>query len=127
MTVLIVEHNPLVALDLTEMIGEMGITRIFVVTNEREARKVAQEQPVTIALLDVNIRTGQDSAALALHLASQNNTKIIYLVNDTTTSSLRRAQEINPFSIIGKPFSDEEITDAVKLAMISDDGTLANS
>ncbi|MEP1097591.1 MAG: response regulator [Cyclobacteriaceae bacterium] len=126
-TVLIVEHNPLVALDLTEMIEEMGITRIFTVANAIEARKVADKQYISIALLDVNLRGGEDGALLARHLTNRTNAKIIYLITDSRIAALKRVKETNPISILKKPFVDEDLTNALKLAMVFNSGGKSNS
>jgi len=116
MTILIVERNPIVALDLSEMILSRGFSRVFAVASNDEARKVVDEEGVTTALLDLNLNNWQEGVAFATHLIDQSNAKIIYLIGDETAVDLPKVMRTNPISIIGKPFVDEEIVVAMRMA-----------
>lgn len=127
MSVLIVVSNPLVALDLKEIISGMDINHIFVVANELEARRVVSTQNIVVILLEISLNNGLKEIAFATQLKKEHSINIIFLMEHTNREMNDKAGNANPISIIDKPFREEDVVDAMKLAIIDKEQCKVNS
>ena len=109
-TVLIVEDEIFVAMDIERILADAGYT----VTAIAADRHTALSSPVTpdIAFVDINLRDGQTGPIVANELANF-GTKVFYV-----TANPAQIEPIAPTAIgyIRKPFSAEAIRAAADLA-----------
>ncbi len=117
MNILIVEDNPLIALDLKEMIVGMGINSVFIARDKKEALDVISAQTPDIVFLDVYLKNGENGLKLARANLNDSETKIIYLMGDTDQRLIQKVQSTNPFAIISKPFKEEDILPVLNEAL----------
>jgi DNA-binding response OmpR family regulator len=110
-TILIVEDEILVAVDIERILVDAGY-EIFGIAADRETA-LQQRGEADIAFVDINLRDGLTGPAIACDLADRHGTKIIYLTANPAQIDRVAATAIG---YIVKPFSDSAIRAAADLA-----------
>ena len=110
-SVLIVEDEIFVASDIARILEDAGYRVAAIAADRREALEAAPQ--AQIALVDVNLRDGLTGPQIALDLARDYGTKIVYVTANPAQIKPRAGTAIG---FIRKPFSDEAILTAVQHA-----------
>lgn len=109
-TILIVEDEFLVAMELEDIVSNAGLRVIAVASDAESAARV--EHVPDIAFVDLNLRDGRTGPAIAHNLAQRFGTRIVFVtanpeqIGDPPGSALGYVQ---------KPFSVDAILAAVEL------------
>lgn len=111
-SVVIVEDEFLVALELEEILYERGYTVVATVPDFATA--CALENPADVALVDLNLRDGPTGQQIAQLFSEKFNSRIIYV---TASSGQIQQPAQTAIGIIHKPFSENTIADAVAYAL----------
>lgn len=100
------EDEPIVALDTSEHLKELGFGEVKVVSKLRDAEAVTDKDDFDVALFDINVDKGQTSLELGNQLAAR-GTKVIF-----ASGNSREGREIKGrgISFLDKPFSLEQLT-----------------
>ena len=115
-TVLIAEDEPLVALFLTDVVEEQGLTAIGPAASPEEALAAAAETPPRIAIIDANLGAKGDGIALAEKLQRLRGTRIIFLSGDASLSANPAVHALNPLAVLQKPCPPGELEAALRAA-----------
>ncbi|MDD1530011.1 response regulator [Bradyrhizobium sp. WBOS7] len=110
-SVLIVEDEIFVASDIARILEDAGYRVAGIATDRKEALEAGPQ--AQIALVDVNLRDGSTGPQIALDLARNYGTKIVYVTANPAQIEPRAGTAIG---FIRKPFSDEAILTAVQHA-----------
>lgn len=105
MTVLIVEDDPLVALDLAEIVESRGDAQVQMTASAREAARHAE---VDVALLDVDVVDGKTYG-----LARQLKTRNVPFVFVSGSMPRDMPEELRAVPFISKPFDRRTIEEVV--------------
>jgi DNA-binding NarL/FixJ family response regulator len=111
-SVVIVEDEFLVALELEEILYERGYTVVATVPDFATA--CALENHADVALVDLNLRDGPTGQQIAQLFSDKFNSRIIYV---TASSGQIQQPAQTAVGIIHKPFSEKSIADAVAYAL----------
>ena len=119
-TILIVEDEILVAMDLERILADAGYTVVGIAADRASALDAGIHPD--IAFVDVNLRDGQTGPRIACDLAARNGTKVFYVTANPA--------QIDPVAntaigYIRKPFSDGAIRAAAAIAAHLDVGDSA--
>jgi CheY-like chemotaxis protein len=109
-TVLIVEDEIFVAMDIERILADAGYTVTAIAADRQSA--LANEVAPDIAFVDINLRDGQTGPVVANEL-SASGTKVFYV-----TANPAQIEPIAPTAVgyIRKPFSADAIRAAADLA-----------
>lgn len=110
-SVLIVEDEFLVALDLEDIIVQAGHELVGVVADRRGVDGLVH--PPSVALVDLNLRDGPTGPEIARKLAEEFGTRIIFVTANPDQISQPPATTLG---YIRKPFNPADIVAAVALA-----------
>ena len=110
-SVLIVEDEIFVASDIARILEDAGYRVAGIAADRKEALEAAPQ--AQIALVDVNLRDGSTGPQIALDLARDYGTKIVYVTANLAQITPRADTAIG---FIRKPFSDDAILNAVQHA-----------
>ncbi len=113
---LIAEDETLVAEELLEILNDANYEVIGRAATADEALRLAASRAPNIALLDINLNTGEDGIKLARKLQDRYDTKIIFLTAYDQDEIIQRAAAIHPFAYLTKPFTAKGILTTVKMA-----------
>ncbi len=107
--VLIVEDNPLIALELEEMLRERGLAIAGTARSLDAALALAASERIDVALLDVNV--GRQKIDPVANLLASRSCPFVFLTGYGRTG-LPEAH--SSCAIVGKPFDAEQIIGALR-------------
>lgn len=102
-TVLIVEDEIFVALDLERILTDAGYVVGGIAADEAAALKAAPG--CSIAFVDVNLRDGPTGPAIARHIVAEHGTRVVFV----TANPSQIDDPDGALGYIRKPFSEESI------------------
>lgn len=110
LSVLVVEDEVIVAIELGEVLRDMGFRDVRVAHNLRRAEQEIAAALPDVAILDVNLGAGERTIGLGLKLAEK-GTRIVF-ASGYNKSEL--AAEIQSFDFVEKPVSSDDIRAKLK-------------
>jgi serine phosphatase RsbU (regulator of sigma subunit)/AmiR/NasT family two-component response regulator len=116
-TILVVEDETLVGLELKEDLERLGYFVPEVVeSGEAVVPAVARHQP-DLLLMDVRLRGSLDGIEAAFQAKAEFDVPVIYLTAYSDSDTLRRAAQTSPDGFLLKPFDERELAANVELAL----------
>ncbi len=111
-SILIVEDEIMVAMDIERILVDAGYHVVAIASDKMQA--ISAGAKADAAFIDLNLRDGPTGPQIALELAQQYGTKVVYV-----TANPAQIDVPAPTSIgyIRKPFSDPAILAAAALAL----------
>ena len=114
LTVLIVEDESLVALELSSYITNQGFHVVDYVTTPQMARETLQKESINLILMDINLRAEIDG--IDLYKSLNIDIPIIYLTAYQDERSIEKAVRTNPLGYLIKPYNENELLALLKIA-----------
>jgi len=115
--ILIVEDEPIIAVDLNNIMRNMGhhvVARAF--NSERALDLIAIHEPDLI-LLDINIDGSKDGIEVAEIIQKQYEIPFIFITSYSDAETLDRAKVTMPYGYIVKPFNERDIISTVEMVL----------
>jgi CheY-like chemotaxis protein len=116
LTLMIVEDDPGMASDLTEMLAEAGHGVIGPFSDAEAARTAAGLHAIDLALLDINLAGESDGVDLARTLTRTWGLPVIFLTGDVEAAA-RHARLAT--ALVLKPFGGRDVLDAIARTVAS--------
>lgn len=109
--ILIVEDEPILAVELESIIKEMGHAVVGVAASSRAAMELAERADPDIALVDVHLTDGATGPDAARRIAECSRATVLF-----TTSNPERvpADFASACGVLTKPYSDHGIKSAIR-------------
>jgi CheY-like chemotaxis protein len=109
--VLIIEDEPLIALDLQAMLEAVGATSFDIAMTETEAVEAAQAHPPRVITSDVTLLEGTGPAAVRTIIAEQDDVSVIFI-----TATPEACSGSDPRAVVlCKPLRQRSVVDSFKL------------
>ncbi|MFP3947371.1 MAG: putative bifunctional diguanylate cyclase/phosphodiesterase [Longimicrobiales bacterium] len=115
--ILVAEDDVLVAEDFRETLETMGHVVAAVLHSTEDLVRIAREQAVDLALLDVRLPGNLDGIDAARMLRDKLDIPVIFVTAHADDVTLRRARESDPFGYLVKPVDFGELDRAIEIAM----------
>ncbi len=119
-TILIVEDESLVALDLQARLEAMNYFIPVIVDTGEDAIKKAEELKPDLILMDIVLLGDVDGIEAADQIRSRFDIPVIYLTANTNQEILERAKITEPFGFLIKPFEERELHITIDMALYKD-------
>ncbi|ADN02096.1 response regulator [Spirochaeta thermophila] len=116
-TVLVLEDEPVVALDIKLHLEHMGYRVPAVFSSAEAFLSHWQEYDPDLILIDVQLEGAIDGISAARHLKEQSDLPFIFVTAYADEHTIERAKEVEPFAYILKPFDERELKGAIELAL----------
>src|SRR5688572_30310581 len=116
-TVLIVEDEVVVALDLKERVTRLGYEVVDLASKGEQAVTKAKLLDPNVILMDIRLQGKMDGVAAATKIHLTNHTPIVYLTAYSDPSTLRRVMEDAPSAYLLKPVDERELEVALRAAV----------
>lgn len=116
-TILLVEDEAILSMDLTYRLEQMGYPVIDAVDNGPDALRVCEQKTVDLVLLDIHIRGEWDGVETARRIRAISQMPLIFLTALTDGPTIDRARQVGPSAYITKPFNDLNLRIAIDLAI----------
>jgi PAS domain S-box-containing protein len=116
-TILVVEDEGIVAMDLQHRLISMGYTVPALAASGQDALKKAAELRPDLVLMDIRLRGGMDGIEVAEQIRDLLDVPPVYITAYTDEDTLRRAKITEPFGYIVKPLDDRTLRSTVEMAL----------
>lgn len=113
--VLVVEDNPILAMEIGELVTDMGHVVCGTANNEQEALELLEAEQPTLALLDVRLADGGSGVEVARRLRQKRSMRTIFVT--AFDGDLEEADARHLGQIVRKPFTNEAIQAAISRAV----------
>jgi PAS domain S-box-containing protein len=115
--ILIVEDEGLIAEDIRARLERLGYAVPDIAGSGREALRVARENALDLALMDIHLQGDMDGIATARAMWEELRLPVIYLTAHADAETVSRATETGPLAYILKPVSDQNLRSTVQIAL----------
>lgn len=122
-TVLIIEDEPIIAMDIEELVLQCGHKVVGVAHTQNDAIHIARETKPGLILADINLGSGGDGMRAVAEITKTHNAPVIYVT--AYPERLLTGETSEPSFVITKPF--EPLTLAVATYQAVSDFELAHS
>lgn len=116
-SVLVVEDESIVALDIRHRLQTMGYSVVGLALSGEEAIQLAHALRPDIALMDIRLKGPLSGIAAAEQLQTQLDLPVVYLTAYADQATLERAHVSKPFGYLIKPFEDRELKITIEIAL----------
>jgi two-component system, response regulator PdtaR len=117
--IMIVEDEPLVALEIRESLERMGYSVPEVVDSGDEVLAAAQRSAPDLVIMDVHLKSFTDGIDAAQRLRLLGDIPVIYMTAYSNAEIRERAQRTEPAAYLLKPLSDEELQHQVEAVLLA--------
>ncbi|GAB3748416.1 response regulator [Spirosoma pomorum] len=115
--ILIVEDEPILAMDLSDTLEAEGYCVVGVANNGPKALQLFNSQSVDLILCDIMIKGEWDGIETIRQLTAKRAVPIIYLTALTDRDTLERAKQTYPAAYLNKPWQLTSLRTAIELAI----------
>lgn len=116
-TILIVEDETIIGLDLQKRLEKFGYTVVDLVSTGRQAIAQASDARPGIVLMDIMLGGDIDGIEAATEIRKTLDIPIIFLTAFADDATLERAKQAEPFGYILKPFKERELYTTIEMAL----------
>ena len=113
--VMVVEDNPLLAMEIGSLVADMGHVVCGTASNEREAMELLESERPTLALVDVRLADGDSGVEIARHCRQTRALRTIFVT--AFDGDLEEMDARHLGQIVRKPFTNEAIKAAISRAV----------
>ena len=117
-TVLLVEDEQIVAIDLQENLEGMGYRVLGVASSGEEAIAMAQNYKPLIVLMDISLRGEMDGVDAAAHISHRLHIPVVFLTSFSDAATVARAATTAPYGYLTKPFQSRELRATLEVAIV---------
>jgi PAS domain S-box-containing protein len=114
---LIVEDEPIVALDLQQEVEQLGCEVVGVAESADEALAAAEICRPDLALMDVRIVGSMDGIQAARLLRSAYQVPVVFLTSYSDEGTIKRAAREMPYGYLTKPFQSRQLNATLRVAL----------
>ena len=115
--ILIVEDEPIVAMDLRQQVEECGYQVTGIAESADEALMAAEEAQPDLALLDISIAGSMDGVQTAKILRQWFNIPGIFITAYSDKATVTRAARQMPYGYLTKPIRPKELAATLQIAL----------
>jgi signal transduction histidine kinase len=115
-TIMIVENEHLVGLDIAHQLEELGFSVIPAASGEEALDRLADSAP-DLVLMDIKLNLGIDGIECARRIRESRDIPVIYLTAYADKGTVERARATEPYGYVLKPFDPRELNAAIEMAL----------
>jgi PAS domain S-box-containing protein len=116
-SILIVEDERIVAMDLQQTLIELGYETCEIASSASEAVQQCALRHPDLALMDIRIKGPQDGVQTAALLRDKFQISVIYLTAHADSGMIERAKQTNPLGYLVKPVKAAELHRTIEIAL----------
>ena len=116
-SILIVEDEAIVALDLRLQLQELGYQVVGVAASGEAALALAARHLPQLILMDVRLQGPMDGIATAEILLQRHRIPLIFLTSHSDADTVQRAARTGPYGYLTKPYQIKELRAGIEVAL----------
>lgn len=115
--ILIVEDEPIVALDIERTLLKLGYEITDNVTNYTDALESVELNEPNIIFMDINLSNSKNGIQIVQEIKKTKDIPVIYLTAFSDDETMQQAIATNPINYLLKPFKREELKSSILLSL----------
>ncbi len=115
--IMIVEDEPITALDLKSSLTAMGYTVVAVTPSGEKAINLASELRPDVILMDITLAGTMTGIEAAAEIRRQQNVPIIYITAHSDEATINKAIKTNPYGYLFKPVDTKHLKMTIDIAL----------
>lgn len=115
--ILVVEDEIVIAMDLQELLEELGYEVPVIATSYNEAIAELKNTTYDLAMLDIQIEGEKSGIDIARYINIENNIPVIFLTSNTDKKTINEAVATKPSAYLVKPFNVHDLYSSIELAI----------
>ncbi|MFO7445618.1 MAG: PAS domain S-box protein [Ignavibacteriaceae bacterium] len=116
-TILIVEDERIVAIDIGASLKSLGYRVVGIASTGEEAINLAEQKMPDLILMDIRIKGEMDGIETARKINSFADIPVIYLTAFADNDTLERAKTTEPFGYLLKPYDKKGLHTTIEMAL----------
>ncbi len=116
-SILIVEDETIVALDLRMRVQALGFTVAGVAHTGEDSVRMNRELKPDLVLMDINLGKGMDGIEAAVLIGAASNTPVVFITAYADPETLIRARSATPYGYLVKPFEELAFRSTIEMAL----------
>lgn len=116
-SVLVVEDESIVALDIRARLASLGMTVVGIARDGKSAIEIAREKRPDVILMDIQIAGDIDGIETAAYIGETLDIPSVFLTAYSDGENLERAKRAGGYGYLLKPFQERELVIAVEMAL----------
>ena len=116
-SILIVEDEAIVALDLKLHLQDLGYTVVALASSADEAVAAVRQHRPSLVLMDVRLHGKGDGIEAAERINRELPTPVIFLTSHSDAQTVQRAASTAPYGYLTKPFQPKEVRAGIEVAL----------
>ena len=113
-SILVVEDESIIALDLKNRLKKLGFKISAVVSTGKEAIRLAGKFKPDLVLMDILLKGELDGVEAARIIMMENSIPVIFLSSFSDEITLQEANKVSPYGYLVKPFSETELKSKIE-------------
>lgn len=113
-TILIVEDENIIAMDIRFMLEDLGYKISGVVSSGEDSIKKASNMLPDLVLMDIKLKGRIDGVSAANQIYKSLRIPVVYLSAYLDNSTMDRVKETMHFGFISKPFEEKELQNIIE-------------
>jgi CheY-like chemotaxis protein/DNA-directed RNA polymerase specialized sigma24 family protein len=118
--ILIIEDEPIISLELANIVEEMGHSVAGVATSRTKAVRAAEETSPGLILSDIQLANNSSGIKAVEEIMAQHNVPVIFIT--AYPERLLTGEGIEPTFLVTKPFARDSVKAAIGQALLLRDG-----
>ena len=123
--VMVVEDEPIVALNLKEQLVRLGYAVVGVAASGHQTLSLLDQVHPDVVLMDINLQGDLDGIETAARIPGDLFVPVIYLTAYAEEATIRRARATSPCGYLLKPFSERELHATIQMGLARGDADRA--
>ncbi len=116
-SILIVEDEAIVALDLQLQLQDLGYIVVGIESSGDAAIAAAAASQPSLVLMDVRLHGAMDGIEAASAIRRKHDIPVIYLTSHSDSETVRRAASTAPYGYLTKPYQIKELRAGIEVAL----------
>jgi diguanylate cyclase (GGDEF)-like protein/PAS domain S-box-containing protein len=116
-SLLVVEDEAIVALDLSMQLQEMGYRVVGTAESGERALQLAHAHRPNLVLMDVMLKGPMDGIEAARQIGRGLQVPVVFLTSYSDADTVRRAAQTAPYGYLTKPFQAKELRAIIEVAL----------
>ena len=117
-SILVVEDEPLVGMELQEGLSRMGYHVPEVITSGDEVMRAVHKFHPDLVLMDIRINGSMDGIQATAKLRETSDVPVLFLTAYSDSATIKRAAEILPDGYLLKPFGERELQANIEMLLL---------
>ncbi|HUW04903.1 MAG TPA: response regulator transcription factor [Williamwhitmania sp.] len=115
--ILVVEDEIIIADDIIRSLRSLGYRSFEPALNYSQAIEAIEQEPPSIAIIDINLAGTKDGIDLANAINEQYRFPFIFLTSNSDSQTLHRAKQTMPSAYLLKPFTRQDLHTSLEIAL----------